>query len=208
MTYVPAEEDDVEDFNTSMGNGPGQTMQLDFGKGHSSCQWNKLILKQVYELIVTSREADGDRGLADVSEGYIMGLLQGQLKQSQESWAWVQPCFLPESSALETQDQAAERVKAYHQKQMASTGGRALRKRVSKQQHILNCYSTYDSGRNSTSVLKSSRKCAKSKLAVILLIWRHGNISVTCLTNCLLRGCLTRNLGQRQSAIAQYQCST
>ena len=149
MTYVPAEEDDVEDFNTSMGNGPGQTMQLDFGKGYSSCRWNKLILKQVYELIVTSREADGDWGLADVSKGYIMGLLQGQLKQSQESWARVQPRFLPESSALETQDQAAEHVKAYHQRQMASTGGRALRKRESKQQHILNCY---DSGRNSTSV--------------------------------------------------------
>ena len=133
VTYVPAKEEDVEDFDTSMGNGPGQTMQLDFGKGYSSCRWNKHILKQVYDLILTSREAHGDWGLADISEGYIMGLLQGQLKQSQESWARVQPRFLTESGALETQDQVAERVEAHYQKQMASTGGRALRKRVSKQ---------------------------------------------------------------------------
>jgi hypothetical protein len=88
MTYVPVKEEDVNNFNAGVGNRPSQTMQLDFGKEYySACWWNKHILKQVYELILISWEVHGDWGLDDVSESYLMGLLQGQLKKSQESWA-------------------------------------------------------------------------------------------------------------------------
>lgn len=131
-TYVPAAEEDVEDFNNGTGGGPGQDMKLDFSRGYSTSRWNNYILRQIYDLIVTSRKEQGGWGLPDVSEDYLKGELRGHLKRAQESWALVQPRFLPHSNEMETPVKVTERVEAYHRQRMATVGGRSLRKRVSE----------------------------------------------------------------------------
>lgn len=132
-SYIPAEEEDVEAFNAGIGNGPGKDMRLDFARGYSGSRWNKQILQQIYDLIVSSRQNHGGWGLPDVSEGYLMGELQGQLKRSQESWAQVQPRFIPGRNEVETLEQVADRVESYQKKRMGCANARSLRKRVSKQ---------------------------------------------------------------------------
>jgi hypothetical protein len=106
-------------------------MRLDFSRGYSTSRWNTSILQRIYNLILAARERHGGWGLPDVSDGYIMGILQGQLKRSQEAWAMVQPRFLPLAGEMEAQDQVETRVRRYCTKRMSEVSGRSLRKRVS-----------------------------------------------------------------------------
>ena len=127
-SYVPAEEEDVEAFNSGAGNGPGQNMQLDFSRGYSGSRWNKKILQRIYNLILSSRQTHGGWGLPDVSEGYLMGELRGQLKRSQESWAQVQPRLIPGRHEMESLEEVAECVEWQHKKRMDCANARSLRK--------------------------------------------------------------------------------
>jgi hypothetical protein len=130
-SYIPANEAEVELCNEGGGLGPGQDLRLDFGHGYTSSRWNRMILRRIYDEIMAVRAQHGGWGLPDVSEGYIMGELEGQLKRSQEAWAMVQPRISHETGELETPDQLATRIELYTRRRMANVGGRALRQRVS-----------------------------------------------------------------------------
>jgi len=106
MLYTPANEEDFEACSNGKGSGPGKDMRLDFGKGYSSSRWNRLILKRIYNDIMATHNEQGGWGLPDVSEGYLMGELAGQLKRSQKAWNLVQPHFLTENE-MERPEQVA-----------------------------------------------------------------------------------------------------
>jgi hypothetical protein len=131
MLYTPANEEDVEACSDGKGSGPGQDMRLDFGKGFSSSRWNRLILQRIYNDIVAIRNEHGGWGLPDVSEGYLIGELAGQLKRSQEAWSLVQPRFLAENDAMERPDEVTKRVDTYWTKRIGDVSSRSIRKRVS-----------------------------------------------------------------------------
>jgi hypothetical protein len=142
-SYIPASEDDVEACEVGK-DSPGEAIQLDFSKGYSGSRWNRIILRRIYDIMLAAREKHGGWGLPDVSEGYIMAELQGQLKRSQEAWALVQPRILPKSGESETQEQVAERVRKQNEKRMTDVGGRSLRKRVSHAWEVSLLYLTVD----------------------------------------------------------------
>lgn len=130
-SYVPAPEEEVQACNRGVRNGPGENLQLYFGSGYSKCRWNNLVLRKICDIVLASREKDGGWGVPSVSEAYIVGELQGQLKRSQEAWALVQPRFINEAAAMETPEQVVARVEGYSQKRMADVSSRSLRQRVS-----------------------------------------------------------------------------
>ena len=130
-SHTPANERDVELCNSGMGNGPDEgDMRLDFRKGYASSRWNKLILCRIFK-VVTTRSQENGLMLPKVSEAYLMGLLEGQLKRSQEAWAQHQPRLQLETLEWESPAKREERVKNQHERRLGDVGGRALRKRVS-----------------------------------------------------------------------------
>jgi hypothetical protein len=130
-SYIPANEKDVELCNSGVGNGPGDSdVRLDFNKGYASSRWNKLILHRILN-IVTTRSQENGLMLPKVSEAYLMGLLEGQLKRSQGAWAQHQPRLQLETLEWESPAKREERVKDQHQRRLVEVGARALRKRVS-----------------------------------------------------------------------------
>ncbi|KAG5633815.1 hypothetical protein H0H81_005107 [Sphagnurus paluster] len=101
-TYEPADEDAVEAVN--YGSGAPPDFKLDFGKGWTSSQWNKLILQKIYKDLLESRQSHGGWNLPDVSEDYVMSMLRGQLKRSREAWAEMQPRFSFETVDFEGEE--------------------------------------------------------------------------------------------------------
>src|ERR1700722_1949325 len=129
--YAPANKDDVGECNRGAGPGPGQDLRLDFSMGFSRSRWNRMILQKICDQTRALREEQGGWGIPDVSEAYIMGELEGQLKRSREAWALVQPRLSSESGTIETREQTASRVQSYSAKRRADVSGRSLRKAVS-----------------------------------------------------------------------------
>ena len=142
VSYIPAEDEAVDACNAGHGNGPGEDMRLDFGHRYLNSRWNSIILRQIYNLILEARVRQGGWGLPDVSEAYIMGELQAQLKGSREAWALVQPRIDPTSGEAESPEQVGTRVESYY-KRMADTSSRSLRKRVSSQVAWTSCGLTW-----------------------------------------------------------------
>ena len=90
-----------------------------------------MILQRIYNDIVAIRNEHGGWGLPDVSKGYLIGELAGQLKRSQEAWSLVQPRFLAENDAMEKPEEVTKRVDTYWTKRIGDISSRSIRKRVS-----------------------------------------------------------------------------
>ena len=94
--------------------------------------WNRTILRRISNDILAERESDGGwRGLPDVSEDYLLGLLYMQLKRSRDAWSRMQPRFLSDNSRGETAQEAAERVIGQTDQRYQANSSRSRRKRVS-----------------------------------------------------------------------------
>ncbi|KAG6913606.1 hypothetical protein DXG01_005612, partial [Tephrocybe rancida] len=127
ITYEPAPEDEVAEVNRGVS--APQGWQLDFSKGWENSRWNELILDKLYRLVLSTRDLHGGWSVPDVSEGYLKGLLRGQLKRAREAWAEVQPRFSMETGELEEDDEVESRVKQAYAFRQAKSSSRARRLR-------------------------------------------------------------------------------
>ncbi|KAG6905441.1 hypothetical protein DXG01_002696, partial [Tephrocybe rancida] len=127
ITYEPAPEDEVAEVNRGVS--APQGWQLDFSKNWEKSRWNELILDKLYHLVLSTRDLHGGWSVPDVSEGYLKGLLRGQLKRAREVWAEVQPRFSMETGGLEEADEVESRVKQAYAFRQAKTSSRARRLR-------------------------------------------------------------------------------
>jgi len=73
----------------------------------------------------------GGWGLLDVSDGYLMGLLQNHLKQCHEAWARPQPRFSSAHRRLETEEEALDHASHNETVRFASSASRSRRQMVS-----------------------------------------------------------------------------
>lgn len=128
-SYTPASDADVAACNAGE-DPPADIMQLDFSKGWERSRWNKIILRRIHQLIVATRAEHGKWEIPDVSEGYLMGQLWGQLKRSREAWVQVQPRFSLESGEIETEDQLAQRIDTQSKRRSHATTSRSRQQRV------------------------------------------------------------------------------
>jgi hypothetical protein len=127
--YTPAAEDKVRTCNKGKSD-PGDSKQLDFGKGWAKSRWNTRILQNIYDAMIIARAEQGSWGVPAVSEGYVMGELFGQLKRSQEAWVQVQPRFSLMTGNIETEDQQLERVTNDTVRRSQAAASRGHHKRV------------------------------------------------------------------------------
>lgn len=107
------------------------TLQLDFGKGYEKSRWNIIILGRLLKKMMDLRTQAGGWGLPDVSDGYLMGLLQNRLKQCREAWAKPQPRFSSAHGRLETEEEALDRASHNETVRLASSASRSRRQMVS-----------------------------------------------------------------------------
>lgn len=129
-TYEPAPVEAVLAYEEG-DNGPGDTKVLDFSKGWERSRWNKTIINQLYNLIVTTRTSEGGWNVPNVSEAYIKGELYGQLKRAREAWSTVQPRFSSTTGRMETMEEVAGRVGTSVSQRLKAVASRSRRLRVS-----------------------------------------------------------------------------
>jgi hypothetical protein len=130
VSYVPATEDHVAACNNG-GSVPADVLQLDFSRGFEKSRWNTIVLQRLYRQILDSHAEGDNQGLPDVSEGYLIGLLQGRLKQCREAWAKPHRRFSYELGRLETEEEASSRASNDDDIRLATVSSRSRRKAVS-----------------------------------------------------------------------------
>ena len=134
VQYTPAAADRVHVVNGG-GRFPDGVNQLDFGKGFERSRWNEIILSNICTKILEARQEENGWGLPDVSDNYLLGMLQGHLKRSRGVWAKAQCKFLSALGRVETEEEAQERLAQSEASRYASILSRSHRSHVS----LLSC---------------------------------------------------------------------
>ncbi|KAG6849548.1 hypothetical protein H0H93_007563 [Arthromyces matolae] len=141
IDYEPASQEEVEAAEN--GQAP-KGWNLDFSKGWEKSRLNKIILGRLLLSLKNERDANPRMWqiLPEVSDEYLMGLLQGQLKRSQEAWKQSQPRYNAELEMMENDQDVMDRLMASSGKRQASTASRSRRtqkfqKRMTTATHIL-----------------------------------------------------------------------
>jgi hypothetical protein len=109
---------------------PDDTIQLDFSRGYEQSRWNTSVLNIHCQTILNSRTEEGGWGLPDVSEGYLLGLLQGHLKRSREGWAKAQSRFCQATGRVETGEETCRRLAQENEIRYAAVASRSRRQAV------------------------------------------------------------------------------
>jgi hypothetical protein len=135
VDYTPAPLDQVAACNEGAPVAD-DTLQLDFGKGYEKSRWNFIILGRLLEKMMDMRTQAGGWGLPDVSDGYLMGLLQNRLKQCREAWARPQPRFSSAHGRFETEEEALDRASHNETVRFASSASQSRRQMVSMVSHF------------------------------------------------------------------------
>jgi hypothetical protein len=110
---------------------PDDTIELDFSKGYERSRWNTLVLLKHYRTLLDSRAEEGGWGLPDVSEGYLLGLLNNHLKRSREGWAKAKPRFCQETGRVETNEETHQRLAQENEIRYSTVASRSRRQTVS-----------------------------------------------------------------------------
>jgi hypothetical protein len=133
--YIPAAADRVRMVNDG-GHFPSGVNQLDFTKGFERSRWNEIILSNMRTRILEARCEEDGWGLPDVSDDYLLGILQGHLKRSREVWSKMQPKFISALGRVETEEEVQERVAQSEASRYASIISRTHRSQVSLLSHL------------------------------------------------------------------------
>ncbi|SJL16790.1 uncharacterized protein ARMOST_20319 [Armillaria ostoyae] len=102
--YILANSTDVDAYNQGDGSSPGDSVDLDFGYNWRNSLWNTAVLQTLLQRVRIGQHEE--ESLPDVTDDYIIALLWGQLKQSQEAYAKCRPRLL--GTRLETNEEARE----------------------------------------------------------------------------------------------------
>ena len=128
--YIPAAADRVRAVNDG-GHFPDGVNKLDFGRGFERSRWNEIVLSNMCTKILEARQEEDGWGLPNVSDDYLLGMLQGHLKRSRQAWAKAQCKFSPALGRVETEEEAQERLAQSEASRYASILSRTHRSQVS-----------------------------------------------------------------------------
>lgn len=133
--YASADLDEVNAYEEGAGPGPGSNLVLDLAQGQKNSRWNQAIITLLYSSIVQARSQDPAKwNLPDVTEIYILALLDNQLKEAKTAWSMkqLQLLDLPDGSRrYETDEEVKDRVEQYLLGRWGRVSCRALRREVS-----------------------------------------------------------------------------
>ncbi|KIK54517.1 hypothetical protein GYMLUDRAFT_63120 [Collybiopsis luxurians FD-317 M1] len=117
MQYESADPLRVSLFEDGHGEGPDKEMQLALEKGYVNSRWNRVLTSQISRTILQTRDVDSQKwNLPDVTEKYILSLVQNQFKEAQRAYLHAEQKLLEEDGQprRESWEEVKDRIHEYY----------------------------------------------------------------------------------------------